>query len=265
MKKSNLLKSALLAIAGVGLFATHANATLTYSSDDLFIGVYSASSTTDYLIDIGQASNFLNAASGSTTTIDTIGNDLTTAFGSGWATDQSVKWAVFGTDQLHTTSYDTSTYTNYATKPEGIVGTLATGYLRNTQSTQASASNAMIGVENAYKNGSLSAEGGYLQSTGVTNSLYSQTAGGSNIIFANYTSGDFSNGTSQSVLDLFRMVKVSSVDGSTGDYVGSFSINDAGTVSYTVTAVPEPSTYGLFILGGAVALAVVRRFRKVQA
>jgi len=265
MKKNSILKAALLAVAGIGLFATHANATLTYSSDDLFIGFYSVNSSTDYLIDIGQASNFLNAASGSTTTIGTFGNDLTTAFGSGWATDQSVKWVVFGTDQLHTTSYDTSTYTNYATKPEGVVGTLETGYLRNNQSTQASASNAMIGVENAYKNGTLSGEGGYLQSTAVSNSLYSQTAGGSGIAFANYTAGDFSNGTSQSVLDLFRMVKVSSVDGSTGSYVGSFSINDSGTTSFTVTAVPEPSTYGLAVLGGAAALIAVRRFRKVQA
>ena len=46
--------------------------------------------------------------------------------------------------------------------------------------------------------------------------------------------------------------------------LGTFSLAANGTVTYNVTPVPEPGTYGLLAVGGLVVLALRSQFRRKQ-
>ena len=79
--------------------------TLTYNDGDLFLGFRATDRTSDYLINIKQPAQFVNAPPGSTFQVDvgTTSADLITAFGSDWYTRidpntgvSAVQWAVTG-------------------------------------------------------------------------------------------------------------------------------------------------------------------------
>ena len=115
-----------LALLLFGAFAGSAVARdpLTYNDGDLFLGFRSTDGTSDYLINIGQPAQFVNASPGSTFQVD-VGNtsaDLVTAFGSDWYTRidpntgrNAVLWAVTGGRQIGASGDPDNTL--YSTNP----------------------------------------------------------------------------------------------------------------------------------------------------
>src|ERR1700730_5022180 len=77
-----------LVLACMALAASQAiAATVSYSDGDLFLGFRSTDGTQDYLVDIGQAAQFVNAAPGATITISLASSiDLSNVFGASWFT-----------------------------------------------------------------------------------------------------------------------------------------------------------------------------------
>ncbi len=274
MKKPSLLKSALLTLVGVGLLASPAGAaTTTYSPDDLFIGFFdkSGEATKDYLVNLGQASAFRDAAPGITLSLGTFGADLDLAFGDGWEDNQNVSWFVFGGTHLAPVGADPN-YTLYVSGARNDANTPFAPYQVGATNGQGVVAGQIKGVGNAYfkKNGSvqtLTASGGLLQNTTQSNSLFSQTGVGGTI-FGGYDTANFANGTGNSVLDLFRLPgdqeTTDPANPIYGRNVGKFTITDAGTVTFKASAVPEPSTYGLIMGAGALLLVAIRRARQIR-
>ncbi len=266
MKKQCLLKTALLALAGIGLLASPVRAAaLSYNAGDLFIGFYSAAGDSqDYLINIGQASTFRDAAGNVTINLGTYGTDLATAFGSDWKSSQDIKWFVFGTTYNQAVGSDPA-YTLYAGRQRTDVDVQATAWNLGSSNAQGLKASRMNQTAAAYASGTSTATttNGYLQTITDANSYASYNASGGTQVFGAYDNGpaNFASGTANSVLDLFRMQTGKS--SLPGTYEGTFTINDAGTISFT--AVPEPSACGLILVAGAAALVVLRRRRSQQA
>ena len=97
---------------------------LTYNDGDLFLGFRSTDSPSDYLVNIKQPDQFVNATPGSTFPVQ-VGNisaDLTIAFGSDWCTRidpntgrNAVLWAVTGGRQISASGDPANTL--YSTNP----------------------------------------------------------------------------------------------------------------------------------------------------
>jgi hypothetical protein len=259
-------------IAGVAMvgaaFSMTANAVTTaYSTDDLFIGFTQAGNSKDYLVDIGQASNFTGQSAGTTVTLS-LGNisaDLVTVFGSGWATDSSVSWGVVGTTRLSTVGSD-APHTVYASKsgdssvitpwndaaslatPDARIATMASAYNNKASTANSSVGLIQNNVATASNNAFASFQPGGANATGasanVSFSYFNPTILASN-----------AGGIDATTLGLFRLV---SGDNNPGTAVGNFSISNGGSVSF-VTAVPEPASISLGLVGAT--LLMVRRRR----
>src|SRR5579862_3943669 len=97
--KLRKLTMALLAVAGLAFITSVANATTTsYNDGDLFLGFRATGgtgATTDYLLNIGQASQFTTHAQ-FTLSLGTIANDLSATFGSNWYSRTDLLYAVVG-------------------------------------------------------------------------------------------------------------------------------------------------------------------------
>ena len=98
--------------------------TLTYNDGDLFLGFRATDRTSDYLVNIGQPTQFVNAAPGSTfpVAVGSTSADLATAFGADWYTRidpntgrNAVLWAVVGGRQIGASGDPDNTL--YSTNP----------------------------------------------------------------------------------------------------------------------------------------------------
>jgi hypothetical protein len=245
---------ALVGAVALAFTGSSAKATLTYTYGDLFLGFRDSSGTAsqDYLVDIGQASQFTPSGS-SFTVVSGLGADLATAFGSDWATNGNIHWSIYGT------TYDgTNSPVLYATNQEPTVGTQSDAWLGRSVSAQKTTINGAFNTATLYytDNGTATANEpkGTFQTASATGSYNSffQYPSGKDFNVWTTIEGDFTNGTSGSVLDLY---KIDPVNGVASTYEGSFSLSSSGTLSYspTVAAVPEPSVVGLL---GVVAMLV---------
>jgi len=265
------MKTKFARIAGAVMigsaFTMAANAaTTSYSTDDLFIGFTQTGTNSDYLVDIGQASNFTSQTPSTTVTLS-LGNiaaDLTSIFGTGWATDSTVSWGVVGTTRLSTVGSD-APHTVYASKlgdaltttpwndaaslstPDARIASMATAYNGKT-----STSNSLVGliqnnISTAGNNAFASYQPGGANATG--------TASGVSFAYFNPTIlGKSASGIDTTTLGLFRMVSGNS---NPGTPVGNFSISSDGSVSFE--AVPEPASATLGLIGSV--LMLIRRRR----
>lgn len=252
MKLNVLFSTALLTLAGLAWPVTSANAALAYSAGDLFLGFRGTGDASDYLVNIGNVSQFASLSPGGTVTVNTggsISDDLATAFTASWSARTDVFWSISGT------TYDGTT---------DLVPTLYATRARSNASVQ---STPWVGRSNSAQVGSVSQlqalAGKYVQdgTAAGTSVATFQTASASNS-YANLTApaSDFSIGGSiegkpVSVLDFYRIDPVFSQPAT---YLGSFTLDGNGVATFTAAAVPEPSAWGL--LGAALlSLIIIRR------
>ena len=281
MIKQKLSLFALAVLAGAVMSATNASA-LSYSAGDLLLGFRSGGSETySYIVDIGNNSSFrssdgsaftgsaFNLTIGGVTT-GALGADLTAAFGASWNTRTDLYWGVVGAVGTVVAPDKAQTvYISSATATAGGSAALANA----AQATQSPWRASIAGAGGQYANTTPAALNppnsapsnsvGLFQANADTSSWASKLGGsGQNFASGNaFSTGktiEASVGGSSNKLDLWRLAPTTGAGTAADINLGTFSINSAGTVSYS--AVPEPSTWALMGLGlGAVVFAVRRR------
>lgn len=223
----------------------------------------------DYIIDIGQASQYRDAAPGSSfpLSVGSVGADLVALFGANWFNRADTFWSVVGTTQNQAVAGD-PTNTLYATRAEDPVGTQAAAFNRASNSTQAQPANRINSVGTTYALAGDSANGvspaanpaGLRQSVNDANSYQFYTGsqpstGNSFSYFAEGIEGNFGAGASGVVLDLFRLERTPPTG--PGTYEGSFAIDNSGLVRFNV--IPEPATAAMFAIGAGFLGLISRR------
>lgn len=289
MKKNNLygfLGVAVLALAGSIAAAGSAHAA-TYNDGDLLLGFRASSgpqgTTVDYVIDIGPVSLYRDATSdfvlntkagaGSATGIGNIGLDLTANFGANWSSNANILWGVIGVTKS-ASGVDTAN-TEYASRAETTFGTLATAWSRRGAIAQSSTTTDIGTLATDYKSYSVTANSpsGVLEDHNLSasgNYWASWMTGGSNFnregstfnFYDGSLEGSFANGASNTALDLFRMTV--NTAGGPGTYLGTFTTDSSGNITYHTANIPEPASLTMLGLGVGF-LGCVRRRRTVVA
>ena len=188
-----------------------------------------------YILNLGTDSVFRNAAAGSSFTISGLGNiaaDLTAQYGVGWHTREDLFWGIFG----HRTSPSSIVYGSRERAPVTSDSTAWSALdLLGRNSTDSKIATVLDGIggyrsRQATANSAVATfqpnpepdEALYRTQVGTPRtSNFGSVSGWSSI------EGDFGGGTSGTALDLFR------VAGQGVTRVGKFTINAAGTVTFT--------------------------------
>jgi hypothetical protein len=284
MKLKKLFLTAVLALAGMAAITPSAKAT--YGGDgDLLMGFYDTASSKDYILDLGQYTNYttaggvytgslitLNSASFGTTS--QIYNDLYTAFGTDLGTS-AVKFGVIGV-------YDyLGSNTLFVTDPNATSTTPS--YASDTSANQqgpAAVIENNIGQDFGAKGGSATAGEGDIQSKTAPGSYYSYSAPqNSGFSLQYYATGATGSGidkalNSSATSYLIEQVAVDGLENGAppeGDSydqtVGVFTVSTVGsntTITYGA-AVPEPSTYALSGVGALMLFVLARRKNYLKA
>jgi hypothetical protein len=231
--------------------------------------------TNSYLVRLGTTSTFTSQAQGQTFSLSTIGNsgsgignigtDLNSIF-PGWQTSSSVYWGIFA---WSSGSIDPGLYASKARTSPGTQSTPFTG--PTSQGDRSATQNQIAQVENWFQGKTSTTNSNYaaVQPNTVTGSAsyITQVATPSVTDFGSTSSwnsieGNFANGTSNAVLDLYRITAVTGVISTPG----YFTINDSGSVNFTT--VPEPSTYAMMVGGLGLLIGFQRsrsRLQKIKA
>ena len=252
-----------LLLTGVCLTQTTRAATTTYSPGDIFLAFRAPADgvTQSVLINVGQITQFTTG--GPAFTVTNVGTDLTNTFGSFWTNGSAnLLWGASGiTNNLP----DDGSLTNgdlnrtlYASKPTTPSGSVQSAWLRNLEGTQNTAASRILTYSNAFNNKTVNtvAANGLIQANSATNSYNGQIGTGNsfNYFGAPKIEGNFAAGADGTALDFFRMQPGSG----SGDYLGRFTINSSGAVTFT--PVPEPSA--MVTLFASLGLLSLRRRRK---
>jgi len=264
MKPRSFLTTAAVAAAALLTAGQAARATLTYTAGDLFIGFQKTGTATDLLVNIGNVALYsqLDGQSFAVNVGGAIGDDLVDTFGASWNTTSTLFWSVSGTTFNDVPDLNTI----YLTKPRSNVTNQTTAWISHTNNSQGDQVALLQGLAGAYRDNGEATAGSTkatLQSTSLANSYASFTQGTSTDFQWGNIEARFNNGTAGSVLDLYRITP--SLDSTPGTYLGKFTINDSGVITFTAAAVPEPSTYGLLIGTGLFTLIFLRRRRVAQS
>ena len=160
-----------------------AQSALTYNDGDLFVGFRSTDGTSDYLINIGQPAQFVNAMPGSTTPV-AVGNtsaDLAAAFGADWYSRidpntgrNAVLWGVIGGRQIGASGDPDNAL--YSTNP------LANPWPRRSDSAQSFTTSLITALGNTFAGNNPTSNNpqGLVQSRAGSNSYASFQPGGAN-------------------------------------------------------------------------------------
>ncbi len=270
MKLTKLALTAALAFAGSAFFHSARADMVPFPTDgDLFMGFHSTSAN-EFLIDIGQYSLFNNQPVGFHLSLGNFGADLATALGSNWATDNTVQWGAAGTLD--------ATNQLFASKKEPSIGVFAQPWTRQSTSAQSSSGSfidTMAFGDYAGQESTATHPTGVIHSTGGLS--WASYQGGANSPGASFntwvpsieapiTQGDPNvTGIPATRLDLFRIDPDNTATNPFADYIGTFSIDANGNVSYDVFAIPEPSTYASLLAGAALLAVLTWRRRSVKA
>ena len=240
----------LLAIAGLALASTAANAAFTtFSPDDLILGIRQDSNSgsqasSAILVDIGQASLYTAGTNISSINLGSgFGTLMNSTFGSGWSTDPTVHWGIVGTSGASglASGLDTNANVLYAT------GTSSTPYAIASDAAQGNATSQVVsfdstffGFGTSHKTANASLSDGLLQNLTTANGWGVNNPGTGN------------SGT-PSKMNLYRMDDNNNTATGPGSTVGSFSFTGSGTtagLSFTAaTAAPEPARAAFLGLG----------------
>ncbi|HEY3900012.1 MAG TPA: PEP-CTERM sorting domain-containing protein [Chthoniobacter sp.] len=270
MKK--IILASAVAVAAAGLFTPSAHA-LTYTEGDLFIGFYDSavSPTTDYMIDVGQASLYTkNNGSSFTVLTSSNGSNLSTIYAGdggagGWYANGNTVWGVVGGPT--STDLGNTLYASTATD------NLPASFSPNTNTNQGGFYTSKIGTAagDFLTNGtSYNGTNGTTQLTSDTNSFAAKGFNASVPFgFANSFSGDINNdgAGAETQLALFQVIPTNEPGFPSGGVIneGTFTIDSTGTVTYqSAGSVPEPSTFGC-LAGGLGLLGLLRRRRALAA
>lgn len=281
MKK--FLTIAALAVLGAAALPHSAQAaTVTYTPGDLFLSFRASDgvgATQNYVVNLGQASGFgTSGASAVVSAAGDIATDLTTLFGANWKTRSDVYWSVSGTVGSFNAVGSDPAKTLYVTREETVPGTLATPWVRRSDTTQGVTTTKLNAMAYAYDGKTSTANSkAIIQNTSDTNSYASFQPGGTipnsgpapGVSFAAFNptiEGNFASGTAGSVLDLVRLAPASGADiGTAGAIVGRFTLSDSGELRYTPSAAIGTSSvavasasYSVNEAAGTVGVRLVR-------
>jgi hypothetical protein len=260
MKTSRILGS--LVFACVALIASQAVAiTVHYSDGDLFLGFRSTDGTQDYLVDIGQPAQSVNAPPNTTITITSPSSvDLSAVFGADWYTridpstgTNAVRWAWVG-GRLVTGGGDVAN-TLYSSNPTNIP------WPRRSNSSQSGTTSLTDALGTTYdgNNSTGNSDTAIIQADGSANSYASFQPGGPNSGGISFQAWNPSNeGTPGLTLTLDRIVPSST--GGASQLLGTLALMTNGFVLFT--AVPEPSSLASMSLGAGLLLAFMAWRRK---
>jgi len=234
---------AALVAAAFATLPAHA-APVSYTAGDLFLAFRAtggAGATQDYVVNIGQASIYRNAATPFIVTgLGDIAADLDGIFEPEWSQREDVLWSVFGTPGPEAEGGDPSR-TLYATAPETAPYLRAAPLLRANSSAQAAPTNKLTSLASAYlqtagvpNQATTNSPVAIVQlTTGVNSYASFQTGGSSFSYFSPSIEGSFVNGAAASVLELYRLAPAAGADiGTAGDFLGTFTINASGALTF---------------------------------
>ncbi len=227
-----------------------------YANGDLLLGFRAAGdpgSTKDYVVNIGSASQFTQAATAfAVPGLGNIAADLSTSggalglFGAGWNTRADVFWGIVGTDLAGDPAN-----TLYATRPRETVDKRSEAWARRSSSSQSTTNSAYRAFISGFTGGGLNAVSpkGTIQSISDANSYAQFTSGGSDFGYYDEIEGDFGNGTVGSVLDLYRLAPTTGNPAGAGlVFVGTFKLDDGGVLTFTPAALALGSNADLVSL-----------------
>jgi hypothetical protein len=276
MKTTHYLLSSISALL---MTATSSLGVLTVNPGDLLLGFYKVSVSSGapavapntYLFNLGPGAT-LREATYTSLNIGNINADLTTAFGSAWATDTGVRWGVFGglsvTDPLTNGDPGRTVYLSkeWTTGPNSSSGLVFSSAQMGSLSTNiTSFRTSMNGLP---ENGAIN--GGALVGSNAPNGLASFLPPNAFTSFGVSSDPMGTLGDPFEGLDIYRTlfnVTASGVDLTTAaapgnaalrtqQYIGSLQLSSNGDLSFS--AVPEP---GVSSLSALAALSLFRRRR----
>jgi hypothetical protein len=234
------------------------------ANNDIFLAFRASGNlgaSTSYLVNLGQYSQFRDAAPNSTITLSVgdVSADLVATYGSNWNSRPDLYWAVFGVS-------NTASPTLYASQAEPTPGTLSNAWPLLDSISRSSTASQIVSVlqgVNGYQGSDSTSNStvAVLQTNSANSSSYNKqvaTAGTTDFGSVSGWSGiegNFGAGTSGTALDLYR------ISSSAVTNPGHFTLSDAGIVSFT--GVPEPSVSMAGTLGALLLLTKRRRNQSV--
>lgn len=283
MKLTSQKAKSLLALAGLFIASVSAQAATTYTANDLILGFRQndPSNTNTLLVNIGSANNFRGTTI-TTGTIASLGTAISNWYqpvsGSTWFSDPNVTWGIVATigsaSQAVAGVNGVRDFANtlYGTVFESTYGTQSSTPLTAGSASQGGVRSSIVTMANAF-NGQTQTAGinATIQPNGTTSSWNSYQSGagfgGQGFSFFSGLEGQFANGTAgnNAPLDLYRFAG-NAASGTNAEYLGTFSINNTGTLSFATTtpgAVPEPGRVAFMGLG--LGAFLMRRRRAARA
>jgi len=224
-------------LACLALTASQAVAQVTvhYNDGDLFLGFRSTDGTQDYLVNIGQPDQFVNAPPGGTILITNPSSiDLSTVFGADWYTridpntgTNAVRWAIVG-GRLFGAGGDVNN-TLYSSNPTD--GT----WPRRSNSSQAGTT-SLTDAQGTTFDGNMSTPNCptcIIQADGSANSYASFQPGGPNSGGISYQTWNPSNEGIPAMTLTFDRILPSSTPGLPSQLLGRLTLMNNGTVLFT--------------------------------
>lgn len=219
---------------------------LTYNDGDLFLGFRATDRTSDYLINIGPPTQFVNAPPGSTFQVDIDGSgtalpDLIVAFLNDWFTRidpatqvHAVQWAVTGGRQIAGGGDPMNTL--YSTNPE------AEPWPRRSDTAQGATTSLIAQMANFFAGNMSTANNpfGLIQNAVSNNSYASFQPGGANSGGISFQTWNPWNEGAPSVILYFDRI-LPGGGGGPSQLLGSFMLTANGELFFTAAGGPSPT------------------------
>jgi hypothetical protein len=253
MKKIIIASLLAVGLSGSAFAAVNSDLILGFTNDG---SVNSNGQSVNLEIDLGQVSQFqvggAYAGGGTFNVLDltSLGaNAIGAVYGSDFATNTGLTWAVVGTSGNTTT---TRTLWATQTAPTSVLDGVAStaGYIGKASLTQATPAAKIV----TYYNGLTSSSA----QIATTFSGSWKTTDAALTFFNPVTQLSSTVGTAS---DLYQ---VAAVANQAGTFLGTFDITSSGELTFS-TAIPEPSTYAAILGAAVLGFVALRRRRSVSA